>query len=77
MKTTMAMKETNTKTFLESEARPEEKSLRTTTVKKVKSMEKKTTTTAKMTIVRIRQPSRETLERDTKMIESLSIIPNN
>ena len=77
MKTTMAMKETNTKTSLESEARPEEKSLRTTTVKKVKSMEKKTTTTAKMTIVRIRQPSRETLERDTKMIESLSIIPNN
>lgn len=74
----MVMRETSTKISLESQARPEERTLRTTTARKEKSMGKRTTTTAMRTIVRtIPQLSRETLERDPKMIESLSIIPNN
>ena len=76
MKKTMEKKVKITKMMLqESQARPEEKSLRTTMA--MKSTGKRTTTMVMMTIVRIPLLNKVTLERDTKMIESLSIIPNN
>ena len=76
MKKTMEKKVTITKMMLqESQARPEEKSQRTTMA--MKSTGKRTMTMVMMTIVRIPLLNKVTLERDTKMIESLSIIPNN
>jgi hypothetical protein len=75
MKTTTEKKETTMKMMGKSQASPAEKSQRMTMA--MKSTGRRTTTMVMKTIVRIPLLNKETLERDTKMIESLSIIPNN